>query len=314
MKHLVRIEHKTRKNSGFTLVEMAVVILIIGLITGSVFALINPLNKNMREAETRERMEYIADAVANYAAKYNRIPCPAPPDPTDNTGSMNEVLGMMYRNGNNGPPNCSGAPERQGIVPFRTLGIHPDKAIDGWGNYFTYAVSPVFAMNPTGNQAHKNCRDSKWMNDTGHNIAPDKAQFCCPDISPYDENSDIVLLDEDGGTLFDKRQNGAGHYANVDTLGTYDGSHNVTSVAFVVVSHGINHYGSYLINSANPSNRDVSLTVTGANEDENMDDDATYVIAPRILDEGSDYFDDIVLWRTQDAVRYEFGNDNCALP
>ncbi len=314
MRHLSQRYSNTQKSGGFTLVEMAVVILIIGLITGSVFAIINPLNKNMREAETREKMEYIADTIANYAAKNNRIPCPAPADPSDNTGSVNQIQGIMYMNGSSGVPNCNGASERQGIVPFRTLGIHPDMAVDGWGNYFTYAVSPVFAMKTTGNAAHRNCRDRNWIDETNHNIAPDKAQFCCPDISPYDPDSDIVLKDENGDALFDKRQTGSGNYANVDTETTYNAAQNVTSVAFVLVSHGINHYGSYLINSANPSNRDTALSVTSADETENMDDDATYVTSPRILDEGSDYYDDIVLWRTQDQIRYEFGNDNCILP
>lgn len=321
------------RQSGFTLVEMAVVIMIVGLLVGVAFSIINPLARSLREAETKEKMEIIADAIANYAAMHNRIPCPAPPDEADNT--HNPIFGSMWIDSSDNPDCGLGNLDRSiGIVPFRTLGIHPDTAVDGFGNYFTYAVSPVFADEIPGSfKVHQNCRNTRWL-DGGSNENPEKAYFCCPDIvsfSPGPSNGDrttsprhdIFIVDAGGSDLMvGPRDRDSGHYDSPNTSsGSFEESQ---AAAYVLLSHGQNGHGHYLIDSANPGNRYVDAN-PGNREIENADDDLsgsdpgndsflTFQYAPRTEVDGSEFYDDIIVWRTQSGIMYEFGNASCAAP
>lgn len=70
-----------------------------------------------------------------------------------------------------------------------------------------------------------------------------------------------------------------------------------TAGAYVLLSHGSNGFGGYL-----PSGARLSVTGGSANEDENADDDITFVKAPYNPTAGASYFDDIVMYRTKDHI------------
>lgn len=187
---------------GFTLVELAVVMIIAALVLAAVVALLLPLISAARTLETREKMNKISDALAVYAVSNNRLPCPAEAKQVP----ASTPFGYEDGSGANGTgvpsPVC---PRTQGIVPFRTLGLPGDMAMDGWGNYFTYAVSPSFAQDTaSGNPqtVHPVCRTRDWVytesfNADGSSVVanrnPSKARFCCPpDIA-----GDITVIDEE---------------------------------------------------------------------------------------------------------------------
>lgn len=114
------------KPSGFTLVEMAIVLLIVGLLLGGLLPTISSQVEQRRVNETRRLMDEIQQALVGYAVIYKRLPCPA--QPTIATGSAN--AGVM---------DCT---ITNGVVPWATLGI---SETDAWGRRFTYTVTNSFS-------------------------------------------------------------------------------------------------------------------------------------------------------------------------
>lgn len=101
--------------AGFTLVEMAVVLLIVALLAGG---LLMPLSAQMdlrREAEARKALTEIREALLGFAAVNGRLPCPSTePDPA---------------NANYGVEDGA-ACATEGFLPWKQLGV---AEIDPWG-------------------------------------------------------------------------------------------------------------------------------------------------------------------------------------
>jgi len=111
---------------GFTLVEIAVVVLVLGLLLAS---LLGPLSVRIEQQEIRktsDQMEEIKEALYGYAAANGALPCP---DVDDN--------GTQDRTGS--PLTCTRA---AGSIPWVDLGI-PGR--DAWNRAFLYRVTVVFA-------------------------------------------------------------------------------------------------------------------------------------------------------------------------
>lgn len=318
------------REAGFTLIEMAIVIVIAGMILTFVISALGTGQNNRRDSLTRERMALIAKTLANYAAQYNRLPCSANPNPTL---AADLPLGVERGSGvTNAPTVCAAAAvNHEGILPFRTLGLPEEMAKDAWGRYFTYRVSPTFTRVNTSNLvlAHANCRSAVWINST--NVNAEKARFCCSDAratapNPFQPVTDVVVLDATAGArVFNPqganvpaspaspRDGTAGNYLDVDstTAATTAGTTNL-AFAFVLISHGLNGHGAWLVNGSN-ARLDVGAGNFGTDEGENADADTVFVDHPRIDAAGTAYFDDIVLWRTQATLYQEIGG-SCSVP
>src|SRR4051812_45751196 len=62
---------------GFSLLEMSVVLLIIGVIVGSGVEMLPGVMQNHMAQETAAREQAIQTALLNYRVAFNRLPCPA---------------------------------------------------------------------------------------------------------------------------------------------------------------------------------------------------------------------------------------------
>lgn len=238
------------------MIELAIVLVIAGLLLAAAIALIVPFLEQARLLQTRQKLERIGDALNVYAVNNFRLPCPGQPRRVPTGG---EPFGTEQGSGANGgavPRSCPflAAGGIEGIVPFRTLGLEEDMVKDAWGNYFTYAVSDAFARDTSGVRApggqtpeperiHPQCRTRDWMYGTGYdtggnarvrNRSPRKARFCCPgdvnagtalraDITVFDETletnpilQDASVLLRDAGDI--QRNPGPDGYQAVDTL------------------------------------------------------------------------------------------------
>ena len=81
--------------------------------------------------------------------------------------------------------------------------------------------------------------------------------------------------------------------------------------AVAIISHGRNGIGAYLVNGTNGR---LSGTV-GADEEINLSAGRNYVVSrPINATPGPNYFDDIVIWRTQLTLMGELNNASCYAP
>lgn len=117
------------KISGFTLVELAVVMMIIGIVMTMGLKMVNASLDNVSFSETKAKQERIKLALLAYLRTNGTLPCP------DNSGNAVVATGVAAG-------SCdANAAAGYGIVPWQTLGMSRDEAIDGWGNYFSYRVA-----------------------------------------------------------------------------------------------------------------------------------------------------------------------------
>jgi type II secretory pathway pseudopilin PulG len=124
-----------RNALGFTLLELAVGLFLLGLLFGSVFY---PLQQQIeaRRSEDTEQLLYKArEALLGYVAANGYFPCPA-----DGTGGSVEAPGSDHATG-----ACAAS---HGFLPAALLGLRPADeqgyAIDAWGggaNRIRYAVA-----------------------------------------------------------------------------------------------------------------------------------------------------------------------------
>jgi prepilin-type N-terminal cleavage/methylation domain-containing protein len=122
---------------GFTLLEMAIVLVIVGLLLGGLFGSLGAMQARQRTDQTARQLAEIREALIGYAAANGRLPCPAAP------ATPNTTVGAgLARAPNAG--GCVGGVA--GVLPWATLGL-PEA--DAWGRRFTYRVAPAFARSST---------------------------------------------------------------------------------------------------------------------------------------------------------------------
>lgn len=122
--------HARESERGFTLVELAVVLAIVGLLLGGMITALSVQTELEASRETRRLLQDVRDAIIGYAIVNGRLPCPASGSVA--TGQANAGMEAV----------TSGACTAEGgVLPWATLQV-PET--DGWGRRFTYRVTSVF--------------------------------------------------------------------------------------------------------------------------------------------------------------------------
>lgn len=143
-----------RKDSGFTLVEVAIALLVIGLLTAPLIQQYHQFIKRTERQTTQGNLTNADIAIQNFYFENDRYPCPA--DPTlgpndanygqgDCTAASLSVIPVADVDGNPGIDNVW-----IGALPFKDLKLTPNQSLDGWGNKINYAVTDVLAQPPAG--------------------------------------------------------------------------------------------------------------------------------------------------------------------
>jgi prepilin-type N-terminal cleavage/methylation domain-containing protein len=122
------------KKGGFTLLELAIVLAVLGLLLGGGSLLLQPMLDNNRRNETKARLKVIEDALTVYAAQNFDLPCPS-----------NPALGPSSASNGAEGSSCSSVMEFGG-VPWRAMGLSEADVLDGWGRRISYAVTSDLAV------------------------------------------------------------------------------------------------------------------------------------------------------------------------
>ena len=116
---------KVRKTlPGFSLLEIAIVLCIIGIVGGFGLPALTNMLKQQKINRTEQHLTQISQALAGYVLSHKHLPCAAAP------GASGELAGASEDN------------RVIGLVPYRTLGLPESVAKDGHHHWVTYAVVP----------------------------------------------------------------------------------------------------------------------------------------------------------------------------
>ena len=271
---------RARKHlQGFTLIEMAMVLVIIGLVMGSVLGALGSQLEQKKVRDTQERIKEASEAIMAFTISHGRLPCPAS---LDSKGDEQPVTSIT-----SGRCDAFKDAHAHGYVPARTLGLG-ERGLngvmqDGWGFGIRYAVTQVTGVE--GGTCGSTCypftkkdgiKDAYYSSDPRTVPPPESLLQVCA-------SSTAAAATTCGGS----------GKPPADL---------VAQPAFIVWSTARNGAPS---------------AVNGADEGENLDGDRFYVSRSRTeinpdtsanTDATNKAFDDILQWRTWERVYQDMNN------
>lgn len=130
-----------RPAGGFTLIEIAVVIVVLALLLAMLAGLATAMIGQQRREVTRQKLAGVETALALFVSQNRRLPCPA-----DGRMASDNANAGAERGGGTAAP-CQVVvgtlnSQTHGVVPWRTLGLAESDVTDGWGNRMTYRAAP----------------------------------------------------------------------------------------------------------------------------------------------------------------------------
>jgi type II secretory pathway pseudopilin PulG len=166
--------------SGYTLIELSIVIGLIGLLMGTALSIGNRSVEQKSLKQIESSTDTIEQAIKSFYYKYNRIPCPASPSQAEQTagfGIEDNCSATLPTLANIVELNNGTADEQWvGVVPVRTLGLPDRMMYDKWNNRITYVVQKNFADKSQifGNQVVATTATMLKIRDaSGNKINPD---------------------------------------------------------------------------------------------------------------------------------------------
>ena len=139
------------EQQGFSLVEMAIVLVILGFVLGALLLPLRAQREQAAQIQTSNTLDNAKQALLGFAQSKGRLPCPA----------------TAISNGLEAPLGGSTCTSQLGYLPATTLGIQPTDtngfAIDAWNNRIMYAV----AQNSAGGLATSDYTTSNDMSTVG---------------------------------------------------------------------------------------------------------------------------------------------------
>lgn len=120
---------KRKQQTGFTLVEMAIVLAILGIVLAGLFTGTSALRETSKFKEDQQKLQDIKAALLSYVAVNHYLPCPTDPvngntglqSPTENRAATDGSCDVTY-----------------GYLPYADLGTH---AVNAYGIPFSYVIN-----------------------------------------------------------------------------------------------------------------------------------------------------------------------------
>ncbi len=117
---------RPKLEKGFSLVEMAVVLVIMGLLLSAVLVPLSTQFDLRNYSDNNKAMNDIKDALVGFGMRNGYLPCPA----------------VSYANGNE-DRTLGVCNKRSGFIPWVTLGL---PKLDSWGHLYGYSVTPAYSI------------------------------------------------------------------------------------------------------------------------------------------------------------------------
>lgn len=138
---------RTSSQSGYTLIELSMILMIIGVLATPAIALYNQNRAKQDWDKTEDHIAMVTDALGSFRTAYGRYPCPTP-----STAAPGDA--------NYGLPDCAGATSVAsnkagggniliGTVPFKQLNLQEPEIHDGYGRRLLYAVTENLTASAT---------------------------------------------------------------------------------------------------------------------------------------------------------------------
>ncbi len=126
-----------KSRAGFTLVEMSVVLIILGLVILTLCPALKAARDGSQLAATYTNMQTVLRASAACAQAQGCVPCPSP------ANALPAGFGRV--GGRETGPACGSCAVAEGLVPYASLGLPTAVAKDGWGRWLTMRIDPDLA-------------------------------------------------------------------------------------------------------------------------------------------------------------------------
>ncbi|MCP4494312.1 MAG: type II secretion system protein [Gammaproteobacteria bacterium] len=174
------------KQTGFTLIEIAIVLIIVSVLLGYTVAMF-PIQRELKQYRSADaEMDEIIDELIAYAQVNGRLPCP------DSTGDAVENSGAL-----------GGCAAWFGNLPAKTMGLDGKYSVgvmvDPWGGAYRYQVSAINSAANGGDFVMANDMRAVGI----ANLAPDLA-VCDTDPAMIDLDLLADGADGDGDTTNDE--------------------------------------------------------------------------------------------------------------
>ncbi|MDR3424867.1 MAG: prepilin-type N-terminal cleavage/methylation domain-containing protein [Alphaproteobacteria bacterium] len=296
--------------SGFTLVEMAVVLVVMGLVMLTVLPALNTVRSANQLSLTQSNLRSLMLATAAYVQANGCLPCPAA---TSGTGFGTETSYIINTSGKPTPNACGICSSPEGIPPYVSLGLPASTAHDGWGHWITMRVDPALTNPANCGTASNSCSNYIFIPPTALCTTADYSSgYCAAQSGSPVGYSDKGLC---------KYNLSAASNAVPITVSTPNGTSQKAAVIFV--SYGSTGYGSYVASLQqgwqmpfpSPPNNPSSATYNPCSAYSgypkcNAAGTANFVDAMTVVGD-TDPYDDVLAYADRNALVSMFGNGAC---
>ena len=131
-KKFENMEQITSVQQGFTLVELAIVLSIVGLLLAMIIPSLSAQRDIRNRNETLHLLNQAKEALIGYVLVNRHLPCPDAAATPNGVEGARTALGACLNN--------------EGVLPWNTLGIG---RTDAWNHYFGYRAEATFSNNMT---------------------------------------------------------------------------------------------------------------------------------------------------------------------
>ena len=262
---------------GFSLVEIALVLMIAGLALGAGISLLGSQLDNKKVSDTQLRIKESSEAMLAFAAVNRRLPCPA------SIASVGQEQWCTNAFGACGalitaptPPPAHGrcANFNNGFVPSRTLGLEAQGTagitVDAWTGNLRYAVSQTTYVGPGKAPVSVDCTGTCY---------------------PFTQTSGVrnaYYLNGVQDTI-----------PNVGDLMVCATATGVTATTCGPPANQLSQAGFIVWSTS----RNGTAGGVGLDEAANLNNDSVYISHPRAeIGAANGEFDDLLLWQTNAAV------------